>query len=470
MFAFYLPIKSLLQISILAQAILLPINHHRAVAGPLVAEENWTEDIDAAIETANKTNRDLLLLYTGSDWCPPCQKLESEVLARKEFLNEITEKYVLVKFDFPRNSPQDETIAEQNKVWAEKFGVDQFPTVILADKNAKPFAIAGYEAGGFENYLGMLEESRRLRITRDEKLKLAEGKQGLEKAQLLDEAISEIREEIIELYYPEIVAEIIELDKEDELGLRTKWNSTQEAEMRKVIMTDIMMVSRLEKPAGAIAFIDEVLEQIEFPAKDRLEILQIKLNLVKQLEDPKQTDALLDQMMELDGVTPATRERLLVKKIYLMIGSGRRDEALQLLEKALSSDGKNLFLWMAKGEILDANHQHADAIAAYEAAIVSAADSPDVLIDLVSAKADAQYSLKQAAEALQTLDNYSEDKRQPADLRAEALLHKSLIMRDMGRIRQARLAENRAIEVCESPEQRAAMQKIVEQMRAKFGE
>ena len=58
----------------------------------------------------------------------------------------------------------------------------------------------------------------------------------------------------------------------------------------------------------------------------------------------------------------------------------------------------------------------------------------------------------------------------PSDLRAESLLHKALIMRDMKRSRQARLAENRAIEITESPQERAEVQKIVERLREKFGE
>jgi hypothetical protein len=39
----------------------------------------------------------------------------------------------------------------------------------------------------------------------------------------------------------------------------------------------------------------------------------------------------------------------------------------------------------------------------------------------------------------------------------------------MKRTRQARLAENRAIEVCESPKQKAEMKKIVDRLRKKYG-
>ena len=45
-----------------------------------IAEDGWTEDASRGNEQAVKEDKDLLLLFTGSDWCPPCQKLEQEVL------------------------------------------------------------------------------------------------------------------------------------------------------------------------------------------------------------------------------------------------------------------------------------------------------------------------------------------------------------------------------------------------------
>ncbi len=434
------------------------------------AEEVWTEDASAGIEKAVKEDKDLLLLFTGSDWCPSCQKFEKEVLSNDDFQFEVTKHFVLVRLDFPKSTPQEPEVATQNEEWATKFGVDSFPTVILVDQQLKPFAIAGYEEGGHQNYLGMLEESRQLRVNRDEMMKLAVGKTGLERARLLDQAIGELPENIIALYYPEIVEEIVSLDAEDALGLRTKWNEAKDTEMRKIVMTDLMMISRLEKPARAIEFTDEVLQTIKFPANEKLQIYQMKLNLVRQLNAPKKVDEVLDEMINLEGVEGATRERLIVKKIYLMIGTDRETEALELLDSSIAKMQDGIFLLMAKGEILDAQGRFEEAIQAYDSAINPARNAPDILIDLVSAKADALYELKREAEALQTLDTFSDDTQMPADLRSEALLHKSMIMRDMKRFRQARLAENRAIEIAESAQQRAEMQKIVERLREKYGD
>ena len=78
--------------------------------------------------------------------------------------------------------------------------------------------------------------------------------------------------------------------------------------------------------------------------------------------------------------------------------------------------------------------------------------------------------LKNELRAIQTLDEFAENDEMPVDLRSETLLHKAMIMRDSGRKRRAILVENRAIEICESPVERAEMQKLVERLRTKYGD
>ena len=434
----------------------------------LIAEDDWTEDIDAAIELAEKEDKDVLVLFTGSDWCPPCIKLEKEVLSKEDFLKEIKPGFVLVKLDFPRSTPQGEGIAARNQEWSEKFGIDGYPTILLMDPKEKPFGFTGYEDGGVENYLGLLEELRQARIRRDDFLKAAEKKEGLDRATWLDKAMSELNEEIVAIYYADIVEEIVKLDAEDDLGLRTKWNEAKDSELRKIILTDIMTVARLEKPDRAVEFIDEVKKEVAFTPEELLQVLQIKLNLLQKLKRSDDVYSLLDEMIAVDGVEGTVRERLVVKKILLMTGAGQRDEAMKLLDDSLAGGGDNLFLSLAKGELLDSERKYEEAIAAYEVAIPRASYNPDLLADLVSAKADALFELDKGQEALQALDNFSDDTQMPSDLRSEILLHKAMILRDQDRRRLAILAENRAIEISEAGPERTEMQKIVEKLRKKY--
>ena len=435
------------------------------------AHAQWQTDVEKGAQAASKDGKDILLLFTGEQWCPPCKRLKEEVLTADGFVGEISADFVLIKLDFPAD--RDPAEAKQPKYkWAERFGVTGYPTVVLTDATMKPFAIAGYEPGGVENYLGMLSEHRRARQNRDDNFAKAEKAKGAEKARLLDKALSGMDEVIVPIYYADVIEQIVKLDSDNALGLRAKWNGDADAEMRKVIMTDLMLIARIEKPDTAIKMIDAVMAELDFSVQQKMEVLQIKLGIVKKMNDDEAIDALLDEMINLDGVEGATKERLMVKKIMLMVGSGRKTAAMDLLDSSLraglAKGERNLFFWTAKGDLLMAEQKYDAALKAFDTAIPFADRNPDVLIELVSGKADALYATDRQAEALQTLDNFADDTRVPADLRAEATLQKSMLMRRMGKTRLARLSENRAIEIADTPKLKGEIQKVVQRLRNKY--
>jgi thioredoxin-related protein len=434
------------------------------------AKESWFEDVQQALAKARQEDKDLFLLYTGSDWCPACQKFESEVLGEADFLEKAGQHFVLVRLDFPKKKKLPAEIIEQNRIWAEKFGIDGYPTVVLIDRDQRPFGISGYRPGGVENYLEILGEFTQQRIRRDEALSKVEALDGDARARMLDQAISELDPALVRLYYEDIVAKIVGIDNDDRLGLRSKWNAARDAELRKIIMTDIVVVSRLEKPAVAIAFIDDVLDKIRFSARERLQILQIKLNLLRKANQVQAMDQLLDEMTAMDELTEDARQRLTVKKILLMAGTGRRAQGMTLLNQAIEqSSGNAAHLWLAKGQLFEAEQEFQQAVECYDQGINSGDPSPDTLIDLFGAKADSYMALDNELRALQTLDQFAQDESMPADLRAEALLQKAMIMRDSGRNRRAALVENRAIEIAESGTEQAEIRKLVERLRSKYG-
>ena len=252
-----------------------------------------------------------------------------------------------------------------------------------------PFAITGYEKGGLENYLGLLTEFHKIRVDRDENIALAKTAEGLERAKFLDLAMSGMNEDLVAVYYPEVIEEIVKLDAENQLGLKSKWNSEKEAELRKVIMTDLMLAARLQKPSEAITAIDNALGEDRISSQHKCwRSCKSSLTLSAGWRIPQAVDQLLDQMIALPGVAGTTQERLIVKKIMLMWGGGRKAEARTLLndtiEKGQVLGARNLFLRAAGGELLMAEDKYAEAIEAFEQAIPLAKSSPDVLIELVS--------------------------------------------------------------------------------------
>ena len=435
--------------------------------------DGFVTDMKAAVEEAKKQDKDLLLLFTGSDWCPPCKMLEEEVFAQQEFLDGVSEEFVLVMLDFPQNKQLSQELKEQNDALAAKFAISGYPTVIMVDEDLKPFAFSGYREGGPENYIKLMTEARQLRIKRDENLAAAKDKTGDQRAKLLDAAITGLGEDVANIYYSDIVEEIVKLDKGNALGLRGKWNADADAEMRKVILADLLVRSRLDEPKQTMKFIDEVLAEIEFSDFERLNILQIKFNLARETNDLDAATGILDQMISLEGVTSGTRQRLIAKKSYVLFEAGQPEDAIKLLSEQIATvenpaNNDVGYLYLAKGELQSKTGQLDDAIKTFEAGIEATPNNFDLLIELVAAKSDCLFGSDQQADALKTLDDFADNEKIPADLRADALLQKSMLMRELNRTRQARLAENRAIEIVDSPAEKASVQKMVQRMRAKY--
>ncbi len=118
---------------------------------------DWNTNLEKGIQTENQENKYVFALFTGSDWCPPCKKLEHDVFETEQFKNLSKEKMVMVVFDFPRKA-ENQLSAEQaayNNNAAQKYFIEGFPTVIIFDKNGNELKRwVGYMPTGLETTLG----------------------------------------------------------------------------------------------------------------------------------------------------------------------------------------------------------------------------------------------------------------------------------------------------------------------------
>ena len=97
----------------------------------------WHSDLNSALKEAQATQRQILLLATGSDWCPPCMNLEKKVLSHKDFAKLANENLVLLKADFPRRRAQSESEKSAAREIVKKYSVEGFPTVYLLTPDGK---------------------------------------------------------------------------------------------------------------------------------------------------------------------------------------------------------------------------------------------------------------------------------------------------------------------------------------------
>lgn len=101
----------------------------------LTAVDNspWLTDYETAIQQALFEKKPILLIFTGSDWCIWCQKLDVELFHTTEFLEEIDQVAVPVRVDFPQRRRLQPAQTKSNRILKDRWKVDTFPTVILID-------------------------------------------------------------------------------------------------------------------------------------------------------------------------------------------------------------------------------------------------------------------------------------------------------------------------------------------------
>jgi hypothetical protein len=181
----------------------------------------WTEDLDAAKTRAAAEKKDLLIDFTGSDWCVWCVRLKEEVMDLPAFAAAGSD-FVGVTLDFPRRTQQAPAVAERNRSLQERYGIRGFPSIVLCDAAGRPYAKTGYQQGGPEAYLAHLAE---LRKGRDALLASADrlpALTGIERAKALA-ALDAALEEAAVFYAKDLAAEIVQLDADGAAGLRDRY-------------------------------------------------------------------------------------------------------------------------------------------------------------------------------------------------------------------------------------------------------
>jgi thioredoxin-related protein len=110
--------------------------------------QNWKTNFEEAKTQAMNENKNILLVFSGSDWCAPCIKLDKTVWQSEEFKKESESKWVIYRADFPKKKVNqlDSALTESNKKLAAQYNAEgYFPLVLLLDKTGTVIGVDGYK-------------------------------------------------------------------------------------------------------------------------------------------------------------------------------------------------------------------------------------------------------------------------------------------------------------------------------------
>ena len=126
-----------------------------------LSAQEWRTDWDTAKVEAEQANKKLILVFSGSDWCIPCIKLEKEIWENSSFIQYAEQHYVLFRADFPKRKKNKlpETIQHLNDRLASEYNPKgYFPLVVVLDTQGKVKGQLGYEKLTPEAYIALIEQ------------------------------------------------------------------------------------------------------------------------------------------------------------------------------------------------------------------------------------------------------------------------------------------------------------------------
>ncbi|MGA1202639.1 MAG: thioredoxin family protein [Planctomycetota bacterium] len=152
----------------------------------------WMVDVAKAKAQAKAEKKDLLINFTGSDWCIWCKRLEGEVFKHTPFLDYAGKNFVLLYLDFPNAEEARAKVVdpELNQRLAMEYGVAGYPSIILATHEGNPYGRTGYQPGGPESYV---EHLRGIRTMAEPIRNLIANTDASKEAELIEKAFPPLR-------------------------------------------------------------------------------------------------------------------------------------------------------------------------------------------------------------------------------------------------------------------------------------
>ena len=121
--------------------------------------QEWQTNFEEAKKIATEQDKNVVIVFSGSDWCAPCIKLDKNIWQSEAFKKEAAAEWIVVRADFPRKKANElsKEQTEHNRKLAEKFNLEgSFPLVVVLDKNGKVLGKMGFKNVSPEEYIKMI--------------------------------------------------------------------------------------------------------------------------------------------------------------------------------------------------------------------------------------------------------------------------------------------------------------------------
>ncbi len=187
------------------------------------AEGVWHESYNDAVAEAKKEGKNVLIVFTGTDWIEMCQIFYDSVLSQDDFTSVAGKEFALLKLEYAKDNIAKKEVALQNQLLKDAYRVKGFPTLVITDTGGRPFGINGYQPVTAAKYGETVLGMGALLKEKTAKLKEAEGLTGLDKAKVLGAAIPDLPGNLAARYFSKEMKEVIAGDPENTAGFNEEF-------------------------------------------------------------------------------------------------------------------------------------------------------------------------------------------------------------------------------------------------------
>ncbi|MBQ4819223.1 thioredoxin family protein [Aquimarina sp. MMG016] len=122
--------------------------------------QDWKYDFEEAKTLAKQKDQNIVLYFTGSDWCAPCIRLQKNIFSDDKFKKFAKSNFVWVKADFPKRKKNQlsEKQQKKNEELADRYNKRWvFPVILVLNKEGEVIGATGYRRKlNAEGYISLL--------------------------------------------------------------------------------------------------------------------------------------------------------------------------------------------------------------------------------------------------------------------------------------------------------------------------
>lgn len=109
---------------------------------------SWVTSYTEAVTEAKSSDKPILILFTGTTWCPACKLLEKNVLVKPSFASAVGNQFVFLKAEIPYTSSNSPYTSLLNR-----YNINEFPSIVIVNPSGNELFRVSYHGNvGEESY------------------------------------------------------------------------------------------------------------------------------------------------------------------------------------------------------------------------------------------------------------------------------------------------------------------------------